>query len=129
MFQKEINLPPPETVYHVLHLYHLFCLYTAGVQGAGDETIISILIGHKDSSIMIPGAIMLQEEGIRFKVKEVEHFSFDVTFNEGEGEMVIPRLFKDSSTKSKLRNLIAFEHSTLTMRASSPKISVYIVLS
>ena len=62
---------------------------------------------------MIPGATVLQEAGIRFKVKEVEHFNFDVAFNEGEGEgegeMVIPRLCMDSFTKSKLRNLIAFE--------------------
>ncbi|RWR98226.1 UPF0481-like protein [Cinnamomum micranthum f. kanehirae] len=117
VFQEEINLPPPppETVHHLLHLYHLFCLYTPGVEeGAGDETIISniditSLTSHKDSSIMIPGATLLQEAGIRFKVKEVEGSSLDVTFDRGQGEMVIPRLFIDSSTKSKFLNLIAFE--------------------
>ncbi|RWR96998.1 UPF0481 protein [Cinnamomum micranthum f. kanehirae] len=119
VFQKKINLPPPlpppETVHHLLHLYHLFCLYTPRVEeGASDGTIISnidtpSLTSHKDSSIMIPGATLLQEAGIRFKVKEVEGCSLDVTFDGGQGQMVIPRLFIDSSTKSKLRNLIAFE--------------------
>ncbi|RWR96995.1 UPF0481-like protein [Cinnamomum micranthum f. kanehirae] len=110
--KKNTNLPPPESVHHLLHLYHSFCLYTPKVERDRTTSIITndgvtSEISAEVSCQDIPSATVLQEAGIKFMRKEVEGSSLDVTFS--NGEMKIPPLLIDADTKSRLRNLVIFE--------------------
>eukprot|EP00268_Persea_americana_P035400 TRINITY_DN3495_c0_g1_i1.p1 TRINITY_DN3495_c0_g1~~TRINITY_DN3495_c0_g1_i1.p1 ORF type:complete len:440 (-),score=51.82 TRINITY_DN3495_c0_g1_i1:377-1696(-) len=125
---QEANLPPPESVHHLLHLYHSFCLYTPVLEG--DRTTSIIRIDGVTSEISapvsyedIPSATVLQEAGIKFMRKEVEGSSLDVKFS--NGKMKIPPLLIDADTKSRLRNLVIFEQFYPNFR-SDKSFSAYV---
>lgn len=116
MTDEKSNLPPPQSIQHLLHLYHSFCLYTPELEEESRSSIIKI--GGEDDEVVsdttkeeyfltIPSATALEEAGVEFMRKDVEGSKLDVTFS--KGKMMIPPLLINASTKSKFRNLIAFE--------------------
>eukprot|EP00268_Persea_americana_P035404 TRINITY_DN3495_c0_g1_i5.p1 TRINITY_DN3495_c0_g1~~TRINITY_DN3495_c0_g1_i5.p1 ORF type:complete len:429 (-),score=35.86 TRINITY_DN3495_c0_g1_i5:357-1643(-) len=117
--EHKVNLPPPESVHHLLHLYHSFCLYPPEVEGESVTLEISAPIPYKG----IPSATLLKEAGIKFMRKEVKGSSLDVTFS--DGKMEIPLLAVDAHTKSRLRNLVIFEQFYPNFR-SDKSFSAYV---
>eukprot|EP00268_Persea_americana_P050162 TRINITY_DN5438_c0_g1_i1.p1 TRINITY_DN5438_c0_g1~~TRINITY_DN5438_c0_g1_i1.p1 ORF type:complete len:256 (-),score=25.77 TRINITY_DN5438_c0_g1_i1:799-1566(-) len=110
--EEDANPQPPETVLHLLHLYHSFCLHTS--RGEGEKRISIITSGGGDDNVTLKptevsntnsNATVLQEAEVMCRKKKTS--SLDVTFS--KGKKVIPPLLIDSFTKSKFRNLIAFE--------------------
>ncbi|RWR96997.1 UPF0481 protein [Cinnamomum micranthum f. kanehirae] len=126
--KQKANLPPPESVHHLLHLYHSFCLYTPKVERDSTTGMITIdgvtsEISAQVSSKDIPSATVLQEAGIKFMRRDVEGSSLDVTFS--NGEMKIPPLRIAGRTKSRLRNLAIFEQFYPNFR-SDKSFSAYV---
>ncbi|RWR88192.1 UPF0481 protein [Cinnamomum micranthum f. kanehirae] len=116
---EKSNLPPPESIQHLLHIYHSFCLYTLNEEenrsstikiGGGDDELVSNT-NNEEFFLTIPSATALEEAGIEFMRKDVEGSKLDVTFS--KGKMMIPPLLINSFTKTKFRNLIAFEQFSL----------------
>eukprot|EP00268_Persea_americana_P025011 TRINITY_DN2437_c0_g1_i1.p1 TRINITY_DN2437_c0_g1~~TRINITY_DN2437_c0_g1_i1.p1 ORF type:complete len:452 (-),score=71.50 TRINITY_DN2437_c0_g1_i1:691-2046(-) len=114
MTDEKSNLPPPQSNQHLLHLYHSFCLYTPELEeessiitiGGEDDVVVSDTT-KEEYFLTIPSATALEEAGVEFMRKDVEGCKLDVTFS--KGKMMIPPLLINASTKSKFRNLIAFE--------------------
>ncbi|RWR96975.1 UPF0481-like protein [Cinnamomum micranthum f. kanehirae] len=130
--EMKVDFHPPESVHHLLHLYHSHCLYTPQfgegslVSTHGEEpdpinqppsatvlpAAVSVTISEEESGPIHrpqpPSATVLHEAGVKFEKKKVKgSSSLDVTFD--NGKMMIPPLVIDTFNKSRLRNLVAFE--------------------